>query len=115
MVHAPTESVPLPPRVPLHTAPHPVPLPAMSIDRVTANEPSRLLPRIRVTVPDRLRALVRGSEVWLVVLAAIVGLIAGCVVAIMNLSVAILHRCSSGSLPATGSPPSRSCRRTSDS
>ncbi len=63
----------------------------MSIDRISANEPTRLLPRLRLAVPDRLRALVRGSELWLVVLAAIIGLIAGGVVAIMNISVGILH------------------------
>ncbi len=92
MVHAPAPFVPMPTRVPMHAAPLPTPPSAMSIDHITANEPARLLARFPLAVPDRLRALVRGSEVWLVVLAAIVGLIAGCVVAIMNLSVGILHR-----------------------
>ncbi len=63
----------------------------MSVDPATAAEPARPFWHFRLAIPDRLRALVRGSEVWLVVLAAIVGLIAGCVVVIMNLSVAILH------------------------
>ncbi len=52
----------------------PTPQPAMSIDQVTATEPARpLLPRFSLAVPDRLRALVRGSEIWLVMLAAAVG------------------------------------------
>ncbi len=64
----------------------------MTIDRITANEPARLLPRLRLAVPDRLRALVRGSEIWLVLLAAIVGVIAGGVVIIMNVIVGMLHQ-----------------------
>ncbi len=70
----------------------PVPLPAMSIDQVSANQPTRLLPRLPLAVPDRLRALVRGSELWLVILAAIVGTIAGVVVVAMNVTVGAMHQ-----------------------
>ncbi len=63
----------------------------MSIDQASANEPARLLPHIRLAVPDRLRALVRGSEVWLVLLAAIVGAVAGVTVVAMNVIVGVMH------------------------
>ena len=64
----------------------------MSIDHVSAPEPLQLLPHLRLAVPDRLRALVRGSELWLVFLAAIVGAIAGAIVVAMNLTVAAMHQ-----------------------
>ena len=65
----------------------------MSIDQISANEPSRLWPPpLRLSIPDRLRALVRGSELWLVLLAALVGTIAGAVVVAMNVTVAVLHQ-----------------------
>ena len=75
----------------------------MTIDQISANEPARLLPRIRLAVPDRLRALVRGSEVWLVSWRPLVGAVAGVTV--------VDHErdrrpaapgCSSASAPATG-------------
>ena len=64
----------------------------MSIDQVSANQPTGLLQRIPLAVPDRLRALVRGSELWLVILAAIVGAIAGVVVVAMNVTVGAMHQ-----------------------
>jgi CIC family chloride channel protein len=42
--------------------------------------------------PQTLRALVRGSEIWLVVLAAVVGLIAGLCVTVMMVSTQEAHR-----------------------
>ncbi len=68
------------------------PPPAMSTDRISANEPAGLLPRFSLAVPDRLRALVRGSELWLVLLAAIVGAVAGATVVAMNVTVGMLHQ-----------------------
>ena len=90
----PLSQSPFPPSAPELTsiAVLPAPPPAMSIDRVSANEPARLLPRLGLAVPDRLRALVRGNEVWLVLLAAIVGAIAGATVVAMNETVGVLHR-----------------------
>ena len=45
-----------------------------------------------VGIPDRLRGLVRGDEVWLTVLAAAVGIVAGIIVVAMNLIVAVMHQ-----------------------
>ena len=42
--------------------------------------------------PQALRALVRGDEIWLVVLAALVGLAAGVVVVAMNETAQLMHR-----------------------
>ncbi len=64
----------------------------MSIDPVTAVEPDSPFWRWLPAIPDRLRALVRGGEVWLVVLAAIVGGVAGLTVMAMNLVVATMHQ-----------------------
>ncbi len=63
----------------------------MSIDPPAAAQPARTSWRFKPAVPDRLRALVRGREVWLVVLAAIVGSIAGITVIVMNMTVAVMH------------------------
>jgi chloride channel protein, CIC family len=43
-------------------------------------------------VPDRLRALVRGSEIWIIGLAALTGVVGGLVVAVMSQTANILHR-----------------------
>ena len=45
--------------------------------------------------PQALRALVRGDEIWLVVLAALVGLAAGVVVVAMNETAQLMHAPSS--------------------
>ncbi len=63
----------------------------MPTDQIHAVAPLRALAQFRLAIPDRLRALVRGSEVWLVVLAGAVGSIAGVAVVAMNEVVALLH------------------------
>jgi CIC family chloride channel protein len=63
----------------------------MPTDQIIAVAPLRALAQFRITIPDRLRALVRGSEVWLVVLAGAVGSIAGVAVVAMNAVVALMH------------------------
>jgi CIC family chloride channel protein len=64
----------------------------MPIDPIAALAPTRrqLLPGI--LIPDRLRALVRGNEVWLVVLAAAVGGLAGAVVVVISAAAQLMHR-----------------------
>jgi CIC family chloride channel protein len=44
-----------------------------------------------IHAPQRLRALVRGDELWLVVLAALIGVLAGCMVAVMNTVTQLAH------------------------
>jgi CIC family chloride channel protein len=64
----------------------------MPIDPIAAPAPTRrqLLPGI--LIPDRLRALVRGNEVWLVVLAAAVGGLAGAIVVVISAAAQLMHR-----------------------
>ena len=64
----------------------------MSTDQITAAPPIRALANFRIAVPERLRAIVRGREVWLVVLAAVVGCIAGLAVVAMNAIVDTMHQ-----------------------
>src|ERR1044071_7023228 len=47
--------------------------------------------RRRIEIPQALRALVRAREAGLIALAALIGVIAGLVVAIMGLGVASMH------------------------
>jgi CIC family chloride channel protein len=56
--------------------------------------PSRRRPLGEVVLhaPQTLRALVRTDELWLVLLAAMVGALAGLFVVLMNLSILLLHR-----------------------
>ncbi len=57
-----------------------------------AVEPQTAPPRRRFTrVPQALRAMVRADDVWLVVLAAVVGVLAGAGVAAINLLTAQMH------------------------
>lgn len=48
--------------------------------------------RARFTAPDRIRALVRGSEIWIIVLAAGIGAAGGVAVAAMSLVANVLHQ-----------------------
>lgn len=65
----------------------------MPAEQITAAPPPlKTTASLRITVPHRLRAVVRGSEVWLVVLAAAVGCVAGLVVVAMNVIVETMHR-----------------------
>ncbi len=64
----------------------------MSTDEITSAPPLKALDNVRLAVPERLRALVRGREVWLVVLAAVVGSIAGLSVVAINAIVALMHQ-----------------------
>ena len=63
----------------------------MSTDEITAAPSIKPLDAIRIRVPERLRALVRGREIWLVVLAALIGSIAGLSVVAINAAVALMH------------------------
>jgi CIC family chloride channel protein len=64
----------------------------MSTDEITAAPPMKALDTLRLAVPERLRALVRGREVWLVVLAALVGSVAGLSVVAINAVVGLMHQ-----------------------
>ena len=64
----------------------------MPTDQITAAQPLKALANFRIAIPERLRALVRGREVWLVVLAAAVGVIAGLAVVAMNAIVDTMHQ-----------------------
>ena len=64
----------------------------MSVDPATASPPTGFWWHFTTAVPDRWRALVRGSEVWLVLLAVVIGIVAGLVVTIMNVTVAMMHQ-----------------------
>ena len=64
----------------------------MSTDQITAAPSIRALANFRIAIPERLRAIVRGREVWLVVLAAAVGCIAGLAVVAMNAIVDTMHQ-----------------------
>ncbi len=65
----------------------------MSVDPATASSPpTGFWWHFTIAIPDRWRALVRGSEVWLVLLAVVIGIVAGLVVTIMNLMVALMHQ-----------------------
>jgi chloride channel protein, CIC family len=46
----------------------------------------------KLAVPDRLRALVRGSEFWVIILAAVIGAGGGVAVAVMSAAANFLHR-----------------------
>ena len=82
----------------MHPAPRPsqsggpTPPLTMTAEHIRAAEPANVAAGLRFAIPDRLRALVRGREVWLVVLAAIVGCVAGVSVAFMNAIVAVMHQ-----------------------
>ena len=63
----------------------------MSTDEISAAPSIKALDNFRLAVPERLRALVRGREVWLVVLAAAIGCFAGLSVVAINATVALMH------------------------
>ena len=63
----------------------------MSTEHITPAPPPRALANFGITIPEGLRALVRGREVWLVVLAAVVGCIAGLSVVAINAIVDTMH------------------------
>jgi hypothetical protein len=63
----------------------------MSTEHITPAPPLRALANFRITIPEGFRALVRGREVWLVVLAAVVGCIAGLSVVAINAIVDTMH------------------------
>jgi CIC family chloride channel protein len=74
--------------------------------------PAAALPTRGVGIAERLRGLVRGDEVWLAVVAAAVGMIAGLLVVVMNLIVALMHQLLFGlaagdRLSASGTLPTR--------
>jgi CIC family chloride channel protein len=64
----------------------------MSTDQITAAAPFKALVNSKIAVPERLRAFVRGREVWLVALAAAVGCLAGLAVVAMNAIVDMMHQ-----------------------
>ncbi|MBV8577328.1 MAG: chloride channel protein, partial [Acetobacteraceae bacterium] len=67
--------------------------------RVTAVRPRRPLREFVLHAPLTLRALVRADEIWLVALAALVGVGAGLMVAAMTLGTQFVHRMLFGLLP----------------
>ncbi len=52
----------------------------------------RLVGAWALHVPERLRALVRADEIWLAMLAALVGVLAGAGVAVINLMTGMMHQ-----------------------
>jgi CIC family chloride channel protein len=64
----------------------------MSFLPAAAAAPARSLWRTATAAPDRVRALVRGNDIWLLVLAVAVGGTAGVCVVGMNLLVTEMHR-----------------------
>ena len=64
----------------------------MATEQATTIPAPKGLAGLRLAIPERWRALVRGREVWLVVLAAVVGIVAGLSVVAINALVEVLHQ-----------------------
>jgi chloride channel protein, CIC family len=61
-------------------------------DVLSAKRPRRALGEVVLHVPQTLRALVRTDEIWLALLAAVIGIAAGLVVVAMNTTTEMAHQ-----------------------